>query len=290
MSLTPRRFHQAPAFRRWSERCYHHTASAVLTFRRLIRYGNVNHVWMRDMTQSSTAFDEILDLALNSLSQWARWGCRGWRCSQVALKTLESWGRPAAAAEPVQPRDTAETLALIRADLGECRRCGLSGGRTHLVFGEGNPHPDLVFVGEGPGFEEDQSGRPFVGPAGQLLTKIIEAMKLRREQVYICNVVKCRPPGNRNPTPEEIQNCRPFLDRQLAVLRPKVICALGTFAAQLLIGSGEPISRLRGRFHDVAGMKVMPTFHPAFLLRNPDQKRAVWEDVKKMMAFLGLTL
>ena len=240
------------------------------------------------MAQSSPCIDDIIDLARHSLTQWARWGCRGWACSPAALGTLEAWTHPAAPApSPITPE---ETLTQIRADLGECRRCGLSRGRTHLVFGEGDPRAELVFVGEGPGFEEDQSGRPFVGPAGQLLTKIIEAMHLTREQVYICNVVKCRPPGNRTPSPEEMQTCRPFLDRQLAVLKPQVICALGACAAQALLSTSAPISRLRGRFHDHAGTKVMPTYHPAFLLRNPDQKRAVWEDIQKIMAVLGTKL
>lgn len=234
--------------------------------------------------QLPDTLDATLLALRDSLAQMARWGCRGFECTQQALGTLEKWERPPATGP------TAESIEDIRDDLGDCRRCGLSGGRTQLVFGEGNPRAELLFVGEGPGFEEDQSGRPFVGPAGQLLTRIIEAMHLSREQVYICNVVKCRPPENRNPQPEEIQACRPFLQRQIAAIRPKVICALGTHAAHALLETSTPISRLRGRFHDHAGLKVMPTFHPSYLLRHPEQKRVVWEDMKKIMAFLRIPL
>jgi DNA polymerase len=174
--------------------------------------------------------------------------------------------------------------------MGECRRCGVSAQRSHTVFGEGNPEADLVFVGEAPGLDEDLSGRPFVGAAGQLLTRIIESMKLSRQQVYICNVIKCRPPGNRNPEKGEIDACRPFLQNQLTAIHPKVICALGTFAAQTLLDSTQPISRLRGRFHDISGIKVMPTFHPSYLLRNEERKREVWEDMKKIMVLLRIPL
>ena len=145
-----------------------------------------------------------------------------------------------------------------------------------------------MFVGEGPGFEENRMGKPFVGAAGQLLTNIIDAIGLDRESVYICNIIKCRPPGNRNPLPDEINACFPFLERQLKVIKPDIICALGTFAAQTLLNSKTPISKLRGRFHDYKGMKLMPTYHPAYLLRNPDKKRDVWEDMKKVMEEYGL--
>lgn len=215
----------------------------------------------------------------------ARWGCRGFDCSEEALEMLKSWDRP-----PAPPRPKAEGLGRIRDDLGECHRCGLSANRTHIVFGEGDPNARLVFVGEGPGFEEDRSGRPFVGPAGQLLTKIIGAIKLSRDQVYICNVIKCRPPGNRNPETEEITACRAFLERQIAAIRPEAICTLGTFAAQTLLNTQQPISKLRGRFHTYNGIRLMPTYHPAYLLRNPDQKRAVWEDMKKIASLLRITL
>lgn len=230
--------------------------------------------------------DETLGALRHALAQMARWGCRGFDCSDQTLRTLASWDRPVV---PVSVQHQ-ENLEDIRSDLGDCRRCVLADGRTHLVFGEGHPQADLVFVGEGPGFEEDRSGQPFVGPAGQLLSRIIEAMHLSRDRVYICNVVKCRPPENRNPSPEEIGACRPFLERQLAAVRPKVICALGAVAARTLLDTDVPISALRGRFHDYRGIKVMPTFHPSYLLRNPDQKREVWEDVKKIMALLRIPL
>jgi DNA polymerase len=181
-----------------------------------------------------------------------------------------------------------ETLEEIMADLGDCRRCPLNKTRHHIVFGEGNPHAELVFVGEAPGGDEDIQGKPFVGRAGQLLTKIIEAMGLVRSDVYICNILKCRPPGNRNPLPDEIAVCEPFLIRQLQAIRPRVICALGTFAAHALLNSQAPITALRGDFHDYWGIPLMPTYHPAYLLRNPGAKRQVWEDVQKIMRLLGI--
>lgn len=234
--------------------------------------------------QPPANIDETLSALRHTLSQMARWGCRGFDCSEKTMAVLEKWS------QPVKSPSGSETLEQIRNDLGDCHRCGLSGGRTHLVFGEGDPKARLVFVGEGPGYEEDRSGRPFVGPAGQLLTRIIEAMKLTREQVYICNVVKCRPPGNRNPAPEEIKTCRPFLERQLAAIQPEAVCTLGTFAAQTLLDTTAPVGKLRGRCHDHAGLKIIPTYHPAYLLRNPEQKRVVWEDVKKIMALLRIPL
>ena len=177
----------------------------------------------------------------------------------------------------------AEKRADVRTDLGDCQRCRLARSRKNIVFGCGNPKAKLVFVGEGPGFEEDQKGEPFVGAAGQLLTRIIEAIKLTRNQVYIGNVIKCRPPGNRNPEPDEIQSCFPFLQRQIAAIQPDFICALGACAAQTLLKSTTPISRLRGSFHEYKGIKVLPTYHPAYLLRNNDKKRDVWEDMKILM-------
>ena len=179
------------------------------------------------------------------------------------------------------------TLEDVRNDLGNCQRCKLAGTRSRIVFGAGNPHARLVFVGEAPGLEEDRQGLPFVGRAGQLLTKIIEAIGLRREDVYICNVLKCRPPNNRNPEPEEVDTCGPFLRRQLATIRPEIVCCLGTFAAQTVLGMRDPISKLRGRFHDIEGVRYMATFHPAYLLRNPEKKREVWEDMKQVRAELG---
>jgi uracil-DNA glycosylase family 4 len=179
-----------------------------------------------------------------------------------------------------------ETLDDIRDDLGDCRRCKLSPGRKTIVFGSGNPRAELMFVGEAPGADEDQQGMPFVGRAGQLLTKIIEAIDMRREDVYICNILKCRPPGNRNPEADEIASCEPFLFRQIAAVRPKVICALGAFGAQTLLRTTESIGRLRGRLIDFRGAKLMATFHPAYLLRNPMEKRKVWEDMQIVRDYL----
>jgi DNA polymerase len=181
----------------------------------------------------------------------------------------------------------AEALAAIRADIGDCTRCKLHTlGRRQIVFGVGNPNADLMFVGEAPGADEDIQGEPFVGRAGQLLTKIIEAIGLRREDVYIANVIKCRPPQNRNPEQDEVDTCEPFLFRQIDVIKPKVIVALGTFAARALLRTLDPISRLRGRIYDYRGAKLVPTFHPAYLLRNPASKRDVWEDMKVVRKLL----
>ncbi len=180
-------------------------------------------------------------------------------------------------------------LAALRAHIGDCTRCALHQGRRNLVFGVGNPRARLMFVGEGPGEDEDRQGEPFVGKAGQLLNRMIQAMGLTREAVYIANVVKCRPPGNRTPAPDEIATCRGFLERQIEILRPEVICALGSVAAQTLLSTGEKIGRLRGRFWDLGGIPVLPTYHPAYLLRNPAEKKKVWEDLQHIMTKLGLT-
>ncbi len=179
-----------------------------------------------------------------------------------------------------------ESLSVIQAELKECRRCKLAPGRTNLVFGSGNPHADLMFVGEAPGADEDAQGLPFVGRAGQLLTKIIEAIGMRRDEVYICNILKCRPPGNRNPEPDEIASCEKYLFRQIAAVKPKVICALGAFGAQTLLKTTETIGRLRGQLVDYRGSKLMATFHPAYLLRNPNEKRRVWEDMQIVRDYL----
>lgn len=184
-------------------------------------------------------------------------------------------------------RSADEALAAIRHDLGECTRCKLHGlGRKQIVYGAGSQTAELMFVGEAPGADEDEQGVPFVGRAGQLLTKMIEAMGLRRDEVYIANVLKCRPPGNRNPEPDEIQRCEPFLFRQIASIQPKVIIALGAFAAQTLLKKQDPISRLRGRVYAYRGAQLIPTFHPSFLLRSPGYKRDAWEDLKKALALL----
>jgi uracil-DNA glycosylase family 4 len=191
---------------------------------------------------------------------------------------------------PRKSRDI-ETLEEIREDLGECTRCPLHRDRLNIVFGEGNRSARLMFVGEGPGADEDREGRPFVGRAGQLLTKMIQAMNLDRSEVYISNIVKSRPPGNRNPAALEIGACFPFLERQIAAIQPEVIVALGKIAANTLLETGEPIGKLRGKFHDRQGIPVMPTYHPSFLLREDSSKRykaEAWSDLKKVMGLLGL--
>jgi uracil-DNA glycosylase family 4 len=183
------------------------------------------------------------------------------------------------------------TLEELSAFIGDCKRCKLAPLRTHLVFGVGNPNADLMFVGEAPGADEDARGEPFVGRAGQLLTDIIErGMGLSRADVYICNVIKCRPPDNRNPEPDEVAACEPFLMRQIDLVRPRAIVALGSFAVQALLKVKTPISRLRGNWQEVRGVKLMPTFHPAYLLRSPGEKRLVWQDIQEVMKVLGLEI
>ncbi len=190
-----------------------------------------------------------------------------------------------------QPQSDVQTAALaaVARDVAACTRCAeLARTRKHTVFGAGSPHARLVFVGEAPGVDEDRQGEPFIGRAGKLLTDIIEkGMKLRRKDVYIMNILRCRPPGNRNPLPAEAANCREFLDRQLAVIQPEFICCLGAVAAQNLLETTAPIGRLRGRFHDYRGIKVLCTYHPAYLLRNPAAKKPTWDDIKLLMAEMG---
>lgn len=221
----------------------------------------------------------------------------GARPSAMPTKKVD---RPAA--EPVQPlsvvggpslfesnaRVEGDTLERIRADIGECTRCKLHRSRNRIVFGDGNPRAKLVFIGEGPGEEEDRQGLPFVGRAGKLLTQMIEAMGLKRGDVYIANVVKCRPPQNRTPEKDETETCGPFLERQLAVIAPQVIVSLGNVATQELLRTTEPMARLRGKWFSLRGAKLLPTYHPAYLLRNPNAKGVVWEDLQKVMAELGL--
>ncbi|MFZ3089626.1 MAG: uracil-DNA glycosylase [Nitrospirota bacterium] len=177
-----------------------------------------------------------------------------------------------------------KTLEDVRRMIGDCKRCRLHQKRKNIVFGSGNEEAELVFVGEAPGEDEDTEGMPFVGRAGQLLTKIIEAMSMKREDVYIANIIKCRPPNNRNPLEDEIKACEPFLKEQLRIIKPKIICTLGAFAAQTLLKTRDNISSLRGEFYLYDGIKVMPTFHPAYLLRNPADKKYTWDDVQKIMA------
>jgi uracil-DNA glycosylase family 4 len=232
---------------------------------------------MRDQIVEHLKF--AAELGVTGISNDPAWRTRvDDRRAGTAASPAESVAEPA---EPVQ-FFSSETLAAIRTDIGEdCRRCKLHTlGRKQIVFGFGNPNADLMFVGEAPGADEDAQGIPFVGRAGQLLTKIIEAISLTRDDVYIANVIKCRPPQNRNPEPDEVDTCEPFLFRQIDTIKPKVIVALGTFAARTLLRTADPISRLRGRVYEYRGAKLIPTFHPAYLLRNPSSKREVWEDMK----------
>jgi len=197
---------------------------------------------------------------------------------------------PRAAGAPAGTAGETPSLEALRAHIGDCQRCKLAGGRRNIVFGQGNPDADLMFVGEAPGADEDVQGLAFVGRAGQLLTKIIEAIDLSRDDVFIANVLKCRPPQNRNPEPDEIHACQPFLERQIELIRPKVLVGLGKFAGQWLLKTAEPISKIRGRVGDYQGIKVIPTYHPAYLLRNPGAKKEVWEDMKLAASLLGIQL
>jgi uracil-DNA glycosylase family 4 len=220
---------------------------------------------------------------------------RYWQGAGVRRMAVPEAASAAGEAVPETPAvtdtaDAAGTLRVLQEEVAGCTLCPLAGGRTQTVFGVGSPTADVVFVGEAPGRDEDLKGEPFVGRAGQLLTDIIErGMGVPRASVYICNVVKCRPPENRNPFPTELAACEPYLVRQLAAIRPQVIVALGKFAAQALCRTETPISRLRGQWQEYEGIPVMPTFHPAFLLRNPSAKREVWEDIQAVMARVGLT-
>jgi DNA polymerase len=235
------------------------------------------------------------------LRLYAEWGVTGvskdpaWRTREYVGRSDPPSGEADVPAEPhvgcpdLSGGNAGETLVALRAHIGDCTRCKLhTMGRKQVVFGVGNPNADLMFVGEAPGADEDQQGEPFVGRAGQLLTKIIEGgLQIKRSDVYIANVIKCRPPGNRNPEPDEVATCEPFLAEQIDTIKPKVIVALGTFAAHALLKTDAPISRLRGQvFNFRGGSKLIPTFHPAFLLRSPDRKRDVWEDIKKVRALL----
>ncbi len=235
---------------------------------------------------------DLVGEVIQSLKHMAQAGCNGFDCPPASLEILNQWKKPLAVKgkEPLsgQGESNKKTLTDIRADLGDCRRCKLCESRNSIVFGQGAENARLVFVGEGPGAAEDRQGQPFVGAAGQLLTKIIQAIKMTREDVYICNIIKCRPPGNRNPQPDEIAACVPFLKRQLQVIAPDYICALGSFAAKTLLDTETPVSRLRGRLHDYMGIQLLPTYHPAYLLRNPERKRDVWEDMKLLMRSMGI--
>lgn len=208
--------------------------------------------------------------------------------SDLGLPPRETPARSDEAAVPAVRSDAAAELKAVREWVGDCQRCKLAGGRRNIVFGQGNPNARLMFVGEAPGAEEDAQGLAFVGRAGQLLTDIIEkGLKIPRKDVFIANVLMCRPPDNRNPEPDEIMACQPFLEQKIDLIRPEVLVGLGKFAGQWLLKTAEPISRLRGRVGDYKGIKVVPTYHPAFLLRTPSAKKDVWEDMKVVMSLLA---
>ena len=206
--------------------------------------------------------------------------------SAKSVQSADSVPKPVDLFAAVAPR---ETIEAIREDLGDCQRCKLCKTRKTIVFGSGNPHAELVFVGEGPGADEDAQGLPFVGRAGQLLTEMIEkGMKIPRPDVYICNIVKCRPPENRKPEKDEVAACRQFMERQIDSIRPRVICALGATAAETMLETKESMGRLRGRWFEFRGIPLVVTYHPAFLLRDPTRKRDTWEDLKLILARLSL--
>lgn len=225
--------------------------------------------------------DPVKELAelVDSLSDWLRYQRRlGWRGLPAGIATPPE--------EPAQP-DERPTLAEIRAEMGDCRRCKLYTSRTHLVFGEGAPDARLMFVGEAPGADEDQQGLPFVGAAGQLLNNLLSKLGLRREEVYIANVIKSRPPGNRDPEADEIAACLPFLDKQIQAIRPRVIVTLGRIAAHALLNTKEPLTRLRGHWQRYRDIRLMPTFHPSYLLRAPRERKKTWTDMQQVMEYLA---
>ena len=237
---------------------------------------------MNDQLKAHLEFFE--ELGIDGVRLEPEWRTRHEPIEPVPTEPIE----PIEPSEPSEPSEPTIALRVIRDDLGaDCSRCKLHTlGRTQVVFGVGHPNADLMFVGEAPGADEDIQGEPFVGRAGQLLTKIIEAIDLRREDVYIANVIKCRPPGNRNPEPDEVEQCEPFLFRQIDTVKPKVIVALGKFAAQCLLRTNDPITRIRGREFKYRDAILIPTYHPAYLLRTPSAKRDVWEDMKRVRAIL----
>ena len=255
---------------------------------------------LRPSDPLSAHLEYFQELGVPGISRDGAWRTRPAAAEQAAVAAAETPPEPVpadATGGPVElsmfdqvavpsAETGAERLRLVREQLGDCTRCKLHGGRTTLVFGVGNPEAELMFVGEAPGRDEDLQGIPFVGRAGQLLTKIIEAIDLQRDDVYIANVIKCRPPDNRNPAPDEVRTCEPFLFAQIDAIRPRVIVALGSFAARALLRTEDAISKLRGSVYDFRGARLIPTFHPAFLLRSPDRKRDVWEDMKKVRRIL----
>ena len=236
---------------------------------------------MKHDKHASDELLEVIELAKEFLEQEKKRGLKHITMSR------ETWGALEAAAESRRPaavksdkKDAAALLEELEARASECAKCHLAETRTNVVFGQGNPYAKLVFVGEAPGADEDAQGLAFVGKAGQLLTRIIESIKLKRSEVYICNILKCRPPNNRTPTSQEIECCIPYLMKQIEAIEPKIICTLGNPATQTLLQTKSPMNRMRGRFHNFRGALLMPTYHPAALLRNPAYKKDVWEDVQ----------
>jgi DNA polymerase len=246
-----------------------------------------------DKSQLSEHLRFFEDLGVTGVSRDQRWRHRSGVAERPTMpesdpRIPDPGSRPAERDTIQIARSAADVLAATRAEIGDCTRCKLHTlGRRQIVFGVGSPESELMFVGEAPGADEDVQGIPFVGRAGQLLTKMIEAMGFRRDEVYIANVIKCRPPENRNPDPDEVETCEPFLFQQIAAIRPNVIVALGSFAAKALLRTQSPISRLRGRSYEYHGAKLVPTFHPSYLLRSPGQKREAWEDLKLALNLLG---
>jgi uracil-DNA glycosylase family 4 len=235
------------------------------------------------------ARDEIADIVVKVKRQLMYGQEIGLETPYLSARSLTYLDRgPQAHAIPSPEKLPYHSLQELEQFIGDCDRCKLSKGRNHIVFGEGNPHARLVFVGEAPGMEEDLTGKPFVGQAGKLLTDIIKAMGLTRDEVYICNIVKCHPPGNRDPEAEEIETCLSFLKAQITLIQPEVICALGRISAQSLVDKSLKITRDRGQWRSFMGIPLMPTYHPAYLLRYPQAKRQVWEDVQDIMKALGL--
>ncbi len=225
------------------------------------------------------AVKSIIDDIQESLRFYKQRGCLGFDCSEDTLAKIKDWGQPLTS--------HTETLDRILADAGDCRACAMSQSRRNLVFGEGDPEARLMFIGKAPGPEEDAQGKPFVGPAGELLTKIITAMQLTRRDVYLCNIIKCGLPLHSPCRPSELNACYPFLRRQINVIKPEFICTLGSVAAQTLLRTKEPLSHLRGRFHDFHGIRLMPTYAPDDLLQNADKKRDAWEDIQELMRAMG---
>jgi len=244
---------------------------------------------LADLRERARFFSEITDVGLpRTLPAAAAPMAAAPRTPPKSAPTPAETTTPARSSTSAGGAVDATSLEALREWIGDCRRCKLAPGRKTIVFGQGNPHAQLMFVGEAPGADEDEQGLAFVGRAGQLLTDIIEkGLKIPRPDVYIANTLKCRPPQNRNPEPDEVLACQPFLEKQIALIRPKVLVGLGKFAAQWLFKSMEPISRLRGRIGEYDGIKVVPTFHPAYLLRNPGAKKDVWEDMKVVRRLLA---